>query len=229
MKKRDLMFGIIGLVIIFNLAIWGYPYEDAIRGNIGAEFDRLFRAYSDSFSDAVLVAASGEIFMMKSYGYADFSKKISLDVDTVFYLALVSKHITAAAILKLEDQGKLNTSNTLDRFFQNVPEDKKVITIHHLLTHTSGLMRMYGDTFEMVDRDKAVRKTLATQLKSKPGEKFFNSNIGYNLLAAIAEKVCGKKYTDFLKEDIFFPIGMTNTATVRDQTRWPMEKIAHAY
>ena len=229
MKKRHLILGIVGLTIIFTIAIWGLPDEDAIRGDIGAEFDRLFQTYADSFSGTVLLAANKEIFMMKSYGFADFPKKIPLDKDSVFYLASVSKHITAVAILKLEDQGKLKTSDTLDKFFQNIPEDKKAITIHHLLTHTSGLMRMYGDTFEMVERDTAVRKTLATRLGSKPGEKFLYSNIGYNLLAAIVEKACGKKYIDFLKKDIFSPFGMTNTATVRDQTRWPIEQIAHAY
>ena len=91
------------------------------------------------FSGALLVAKDGEIILSKGYGFADSVNKLPVDTSTIFNIGSVTKQFTAAGILKLVEQGKLTTSDTLYLFFKDAPEDKKSITIHQLLTHTSGI------------------------------------------------------------------------------------------
>ena len=102
---------------------------------------RLFEFYEESgqFSGAVLVAQDGNIIYEDAFGWADREWRTPNTVDTKFRVASITKQFTAAAILVLEMDGKLSTNDAITEYFDSVPEDKHGITLHHLLTHTSGL------------------------------------------------------------------------------------------
>lgn len=128
--------------------------------------------------------------------------------------------MTAAAILKLEAQGKLNVQDPAGKYLGDFPPDKEGITLHHLLTHTSGLIPDGANAqLPLEARDEYVEAVKKTALRSAPGEKFNYSNVGYNLLAAIIEKVSGMSFEDYLQQHLFERAGMKNTGFV-NRKRW---------
>lgn len=168
------------------------------------------RAGSD-FSGSILIARGDTIVFERGFGLADIEHNQSFNADTVLDVLSLTKQFTAAAILKLEERGKLSVDDTLDQFFDNVPNDKKRITLHQLLNHTSGLKRDYKWDYRKVTRDELEKNILNSRLHSSPGEEYRYSNIGYSLLGIIIEKVSGKGYEEFLNEQLFQPSGMTQT------------------
>ena len=165
------------------------------------------------FSGSVLVAKDDRILFSKAYGFADRGKGIANTTETVFDTGSVGKQFTGAAIFKLEAMGKLNTADSIGNYLADVPTDKQAITIDHLLRHRSGVITsqvIRGDD-DFSDRDRRVRQILEAPLNFKPGERYQYNNAGYNLLAAIIEKVSGQSYQQFLYESLFKPAGMTST------------------
>src|SRR5262249_25703156 len=132
--------------------------------------------------------------------------------ETVFSIGSITKQFTAAAILQLEMQGKLNVQDSISKYLPNVPKDKEAITLHHLLTHSAGLESDFGATdYEPVTREPYIRRALAAKLRSVPGQRYHYANSGYSLLAAIVEIVSGQDYEAYLQENLFKPAGMTKT------------------
>ncbi|MGD9346390.1 MAG: serine hydrolase domain-containing protein, partial [Candidatus Aminicenantes bacterium] len=161
------------------------------------------------------------------YGMAVRSDHVFNTSDTVFSTGSITKQFTAAGIVKLEMMGKLNTSDLISQYFDNVPEDKQTITLHHLLTHTSGVVDGVGSDYAKAMRDETVRKVLDEPIRFEPGEKFSYSNAGYGLLAAIIEKVSGQSYEEFMHKHIFVPAGMNFTGYRKPQ--WEQKVVAHWY
>jgi CubicO group peptidase (beta-lactamase class C family) len=188
--------------------------------------DYLSRLAQFGFSGAALVALGDEIIFNKGYGMADKEKRIPNTAATAFSTGSITKQFTAAAILKLEMQGKLNIEDQISKYLDGVPEDKKAITLHHLLTHTSGVVSTGGVGLKP-DRDAAVRETLAAPLNFAPGTRFLYSNEGYGLLAAIIEKVSGKSYEEYLRDNLFGPAGMNHTGY--RLTDWSKATVARWY
>ena len=180
--------------------------------------DYFQKAAGLGFSGAVLVAKNGDVLLRKGYGWADVKRRIPIQADTVFDIGSGVKSFTATAIMQLEEQGKLNTSDLMSKYIKNVPPDKKDITIHQLLTHTSGLDFDYfydqatpADRVIMRDREKYINGVLGHPLKFKPGEGRTYSNTGFSLLAAIIENVSGQRYEEYVRQHLFRPAGMTET------------------
>ena len=190
----------------------------------------ILTAVKAGFSGAVLVAKGGKVIVHSGYGLADREKNIPVKKDTVFDIGSITKRFTKAAILKLEEQGKLKRNDPLTTFFDDVPVDKVGVTIEHLLKHTAGLHE-YHDTkgdFEEMDRDKAVKTILNQKLRFKPGDRVAYSNSGYTLLAVIIELVSEQSYQSFLKENLFKPAGMNRTGFYRDSL-WKEDEVAVGY
>ena len=170
------------------------------------------------FNGNVLIAKKGKIIYKKSFGWADYMRKIPLNVNTPFQLASVSKPLTAVAILMLYERGKLKLNQTVDEFYPKFPY--KNITIHYLLTHQSGLTN-YVYFSERVWRNKKHPMNNAAaidlMIKYKPsryapeGKIFHYNNTNYMLLGAIIEKVSRMSYSTFMRKNIFQPAGMYNT------------------
>jgi CubicO group peptidase (beta-lactamase class C family) len=198
------------------------------KGEIGTKLDTyLMRITPFGFSGALLVAKGGEIVLNKGYGMAIRSDHVPNTEDTVFSTGSITKQFTAAGIMKLEMMGKLNTTDLLSKYFDEVPEDKRGVTLHHLLTHTSGVVDGVGGDFEKALRDETVRKVLNEPLQFDPGEEFSYSNAGYSLLAAIIEKVSGQAYEEFMSRNIFKPAGMEFTGYRIPE--WERKVVAHWY
>jgi len=190
----------------------GQSSETIVRGDAGARLDAWFsRITPYGFSGAVLVARDGEVILNRGYGLADRARALPNAAETIFCIGSITKQFTAAALLKLEMQGKLHTDDPLSRHLEGVPEDKAGLTLHHLLTHSSGLVQDMGPDYAPVERDSSVRRILSQYLEFAPGARFEYSNVGYTLLAAVVEKVSGRPYEQFLREELFLPAGMEHT------------------
>lgn len=168
------------------------------------------------FSGALLIATrtdrgGWEALLNTGYGMADRRQGIPNTAQTVFNLGSITKQFTAAGILKLEMMGALSTRDPLSRHLPGVPAGKAGITLHHLLTHTSGLQETGRDDFEMVARETMLAEILDPPLKFAPGERYEYSNAGYTVLAAVIEHVSGQQYEAFLHEHLFAPAGMEST------------------
>lgn len=202
-----------------------------VKGRLGKEIDKfMLQKMKNGFSGAVLVAKNGEKVLHKGYGWAVRERKLPVTTKTVFDIGSISKPFTATAVMKLQQEGKLKVTDCITEFFTAVPDDKKTITIHHLLTHSAGLGE-YHDTkgdFEEMTREEAVQHIFSQKLKFNPGTDYAYSNSGFTLLAVIVEKVSGQPFKKFLKEQIFNPAGMTSTGFYRNPS-WRKENDVHGY
>ncbi len=123
-------------------------------------------------------------------------------------LGSVTKFVTAVAVLRLVDEGLIGLRSPLRELLPNVPRDKAAITVHQLLTHTSGLTESTGDDGERLSRDALLERVLNTPLLHPPGGGYHYSNAGYSLLAAVVEIASGKTYESYLSDSILRPLGL---------------------
>ncbi|MFC2165037.1 serine hydrolase domain-containing protein [Acidobacteriota bacterium] len=201
---------------------------DIVKGNVGKKLDDyLTRITPFGFSGALLVAQEGEVILNKGYGEAIRSEKIPNTSSTVFTTGSITKQFTAAGIMKLEMMEKLHTQDPLSKYFKDIPTDKKEITLHHLLTHSSGVVDTVGRDYDRALRDDTAIKILNAPLQFTPGKRFSYSNAGYSLLAAVIEKVSGQKYEEFVHEHLFIPAGMEFTGY--RIPKWKNKVVAHWY
>lgn len=202
--------------------------DKTIRGQLGHKIDDyLKRTVPFGFSGAILVAKNGEIILENGYGLADRARRVPITPDTIFYVGSLTKQFTAAAILKLEMQGKLRVTDTLSQHFKDVPPDKAGITIHQLLSHSAGFPPS-TDTYGIpVLKDEQLRLIMGMELKSAPGTEYLYSNPGYNLLGMIVENVSGEPYEQYLFENLFKPAGMLTTGY--RNPKWDKDRFAHGY
>ncbi|HXO29203.1 MAG TPA: serine hydrolase domain-containing protein, partial [Thermoanaerobaculia bacterium] len=199
--------------------LWGQPDADAdsrivaVAGDpVGAELDRyMARLAAYGYSGSVLVARGGRVLLHQGYGLADRARRRPYTAETLFDVASISKQFTAAAILALEMAGKLAVEDPLGKFFPNAPADKAAITLHQLLTHTSGLRDTFGEEYEPVTREELLRRVFASRLLGPPGRRYRYSNGGYSVLAAVVEVASGRTYDDYLRRRLFGPAGMRHT------------------
>jgi CubicO group peptidase (beta-lactamase class C family) len=189
--------------------------DEAVQRGGGAEF-----------WGTVLVAKGGEIVFLKGYGFADYEKRPNTG-DTLFEIASTSKQFAAAAILRLEDQKKLKTTDTLDKLFPQAPTEKRKITIDQLLHHTAGVSGSFGVSYDWSGtRDQYVDKFLAAPLATKPGTKWEYANAGYAFLAAIVEIASKTDFEDYCRKELFAPAGLADTGFIRDEKLVKSDRIA---
>lgn len=179
--------------------------------NLASAIDNHLQKLSGfGYSGSILVVKDGEVILKKGYGYANREKKIFNTPETVFDIGSLAKNLTAAAILKLEQDGKLRTEDMIAKFLNNVPADKMSITIHQLLTHTSGITGPEHG-YSVISKDSSIDHILNTPLQFQPGSKWAYSNSGYVLLSAIIESASGMPYQEYMISNIFIPAGMNST------------------
>ena len=191
------------------------------------------------FSGSVLIARNGEVLVKTGYGEADREKHEANAPQTKFRIGSLTKQFTAMAILILQAQGKLNVRDRICTYLSNCPIAWQAITIHQLLTHTSGIPDFSGfpDFRTTQGLPSSPIQTIARfkdkPLDFQPGEKFSYSSSGYILLGAIIERASGATYEAFLKDNIFVPLQMANSGYehnngdlaigYRDQTSVPAD------
>lgn len=197
---------------------------------------RLDEAAKAGFSGTVLVVRAGEVALHRGYGLANREEGIPNGTDTIFAIGSVPIDFTRAAILKLEEGGKLRTSDPVARFLPGMPGDKRAITIDHLMTGRSGLpdfhhVRGVDEDADLswIDREEAIRRILGQPLRFQPGEGQAHSHSAWVLLAAIVELASGEAYGDFLRRAFFEPAGMTRTGLHEDAARFDESELAVGY
>lgn len=171
----------------------------------------------NKFSGSVLIGKGEEVLFAKGYGLANVEHEVQNTPQTKFRLGSITKQFTAMAVLILQEQGNLSVDDLVTKHVDGCPDAWKDVTIHHLLTHTSGIpsftsLPEYPASMPLPSSPKqTLDRVREMPLELTPGEKFAYSNSGYVLLGQIIEKVAGKPYEKFLPEVIFEPLGMKDT------------------
>src|ERR1041385_7456139 len=183
--------------------------------------DKLVSAYAEygQFNGSVLVAEKGKVIYKKGFGFANMEWNIPNQPDTKHRLGSITKQFTSMLIMQLVQQGKLKLDVPISTYLPDYPKNNgDAITIHHLLTHTSGIpdFTSFPNFFKDRMRNTYTPEELVSffsdsALEFKPGERFQYSNSGYTLLGFIIEKVTGKSYEQVLQDNILTPLHMNNT------------------
>lgn len=207
------------------------PAQSGARtAEVAAAVDRIFSRWDSPESPgcAVGVGMAGEPVLARAYGMADLEHGVPNTVETVFEAGSVSKQFTTAAIFLLAEAGRLSLDDDLRRYVPELPVYEAPITIRHLIHHTSGL-RDWGAVAAAAGWPRTRRAhtnahaldiiSRQRSLNYSPGEEYSYTNSGYNLMAIIVERVSGKSFADFTREEIFEPLGMKNTQWRDDFTR----------
>ncbi|MEO1033661.1 MAG: serine hydrolase [Bacteroidota bacterium] len=211
-------------LILFSLTI----IAQENHSNTVKKIDAYLNAgISNGFSGAILIESKGKIILNKGYGLANKDKNIFNSPNTVFDIGSNTKQFTGAAILKLVKLNKLKVTDSLHTFFDNLPEDKKNITVHELLTHTGGFQESLDSDFELISTNDFFSNVFKSRLFKEPGTEFNYSNLGYSILARIIEITSKLKYEDFLHEYLFKPAGMTQTGYLLP--KWNVGNLARGY
>jgi CubicO group peptidase (beta-lactamase class C family) len=175
------------------------------------------RYKTDGPGAVALVAKNGEILFKKAYGMANLELGVPMQTNMVFEIGSITKQFTAIAILLLVEEGKITLEDDLTKYIPDYPTHEHPITVHHLLTHTSGI-RSYTDmpTFGEFWRNDYEPAKFIDMFKNEPmdfapGKEWKYNNSAYFLLGMIIEKASGMSYPDFIEKNIFKALGMNNS------------------
>ena len=185
---------------------------------------------SHHFSGGLLIIRDGKKIFSKGYGWADKNRKVSFTPSTLASMGSITKAFTATAILKLYDQGKLSLNDSLGKYFPGVPPDKSGITIHQLLTHSSGFHEILKDDqgdYEKLETQAFLERAFSEPLSFKPGSMAVYTNVGMSILAVIIEQISGMDYESFLRQELFEPIQIKHIGY--DYPHAIRDTIAHGY
>jgi CubicO group peptidase (beta-lactamase class C family) len=202
---------------------------EVVSNGLGKRLDTfLRRAMPYGFKGSVLIAKGDNLLLHKGYGFANFEERIPFTPGTIMDIGSLTKQFTASAILTLEQKGLLSVRDPITKYFDGVPADKRAITLHHLLTHTSGLPLKHGSDWEPYERETFVRDLFAQPLGFRPGAEYSYSNPAFTLLSMIIDDLSGQPYQNYLTHTFFEPVGMKCTGWYGDP-RWSEEQVAHVY
>ena len=222
------------LLILITLLI-SLNFNAVLAQSLDTKIDTLIlREFKDKNGPggAFMVAKNGKVIYQKAFGKANIELDVNLTTESVFQIGSMTKQFTAIAILILEEQGKLDTKQTVSKYIPDYPFGDS-ITLHHLLTHTSGIKdftRMKN--LKEIAQKEMTPKMLVNFFKSEPadfkaGEKFDYNNSGYVLLGYLIELVSGETYENFIKKHIFLKLGMNQSGYATD--RQIISKRAYGY
>lgn len=214
MTKISALFSFTFFLFVFNDAL-SQTNDEADR-----KIDSLFASYhSQTPGAAVAIVKDGKIIFKKGYGMADLDHDIPITPQTIFNIASVSKQFTAFAIYLLENEGKISFEDDVRKYIPELPDYGTIIKTKHLLAHTSGLRdqaaigSLAGWHSGDIITTEQILKLVARQksLNFTPGTMFNYNNTGYTLLTEIVYRITGKTFAEYTSENIFKPLGMTNT------------------
>ena len=217
MIKRNFQL-LVSLVLVSLLVAPAFG-EQPVKEKI----DELMAAYvkHDLFAGTILIAKDGKVLYSSAFGEANKDHNVPNKLETRFNIGSIGKTFTATSIMQLAQKGKLKVSDPLSKFLPDFPfPEKDTITLHHLLNHTSGLTNYMGhkDYSAKLAQLRSISDALPLIYDQKPqfpaGQKFRYSNSGMVILGAVIEKVTGMPYADYIKKNIFEPLGMNESGIV---------------
>ncbi len=190
----------------------------------GDQIEDLMIRYNElgEFNGSILIVKEGVPIYENTLGFADFETREPLDGEMPFYLASLAKQFTAMGIMMLVEEKKISYEDKLTRFFPIIPVVYKDITVHQLLTHTSGIkdyfkLGVMKPGLKNMDVYKALFEV--NKLDFEPGLKYKYSNSGYVLLAMIIQIASGQLYENYMSERIFGPLNMNHSFVLTERTR----------
>jgi CubicO group peptidase (beta-lactamase class C family) len=206
------------MCIALALLLLVAPLSQAQDTSLAGKVKRYLQPFvqGNNFIGAVLIAQGDRILVSQAYGQANYSLHVANTPATRFHIASISKPFTAAAIVLLEERGLLRLDDPVSKYVPDFPEGQK-ISLRLLLTHTSGVPNVSDmPEYAAASRFHQTPRSLVEIFKNKPldfppGTKYAYSNSSYNLLAYVIEQVSHKPYGDFLRENIFVPLGLKDT------------------
>jgi CubicO group peptidase (beta-lactamase class C family) len=217
------------LVCLLLMSLAPQPPDQPVAGGaLGRRIDELVsRIAATGFGGQVLAEKDGRVVLHKAYGLADRAAGTPATLETRFGIASMSKQFAGAAILRLEEEGRLSTSDPISKYVDGVPEDKRAITIHQVLTHTAGLPGGFADNFSAPTREAAIERILSKPLVGPVGGPWRYASEAYALVAAVVDRAAGMPYEEYLRARFFEPAGMARTGFANDgAARGP---VSHAY
>ncbi|MEQ9439535.1 MAG: serine hydrolase [Cyclobacteriaceae bacterium] len=228
MKHCRFVIGLL-LILLVNSIAFGQKIE--------AQIDQVFQEFAtqDDFQGAILVADQGKVLYEQAFGLANREWNIPNTVDTRFNLASISKQFTAVMVMQLVEEGKLKLNRTISDYYPEYRRDiGKEVTLHHLLTHQSGIPNytslpyVWSDSlYQRYSLDDLVKKFASGDLEFKPGSQYKYNNSGYLILSVILERVTGKPFAQLLEERIIQPLALQHLAV--DDREHIVPKRAYGY
>lgn len=209
------------LVLILGIFLFSLNVNAQIDTDAQAKIDSLFLQWDSENSPgaAIGIVQGGKLIYKKGYGMGNLDYKIPLSDESKFYIASTSKQFTAACIALLSIEGKIGLDDEIQKYIPELPKYEGTITVRNLVHHTSGLRDYLGlmylsgksfeDYFKINDGIKLLTRQMATNFT--PGDEYLYSNSGYIILAEIVNRVSGMTIRKYADQNIFQPLGMTNT------------------
>src|SRR5262245_55783892 len=238
MRRLHCFFVVFAAALLSTAPSAQSPGREEVAAGAGRVFDRIAKAYvAPGPGCAVAVSLNGDTVFEKAFGLAEIEHNVPNTPQTIFESGSVAKQFTAAALVLLQQEGKLKLDDPVRKHIPELPDYGAPLTIRHLLNHTAGL-RDWGTVMSLTGAgrgDRVVTQALALDvithqraLDFTPGSEYSYSNSGYNLAASIVERVSTQKFGTFLAERLFKPLGL-NDSSVRDDYRRIVPRRAQAY
>jgi len=221
------------LLLIIAAFLFSCSHKQSKETKLDLYFDSVF--IKNEPGGAVLVAQEGKVIYSKGFGVADIKTNEAITTNTLFNVGSVSKTFVAYGILKLAKENKLSIEDELYKYFPNFKDSTipHKVKLKHMLTHTSGLPNLRktveDSAFYITAKDLENWEPVyqANSLEFEPGSKYSYSNIAFNGLALIIEKVAGMKWQEYIMKNIIEPSGM-KTSVIQDGS-YPELGVSHAY
>lgn len=196
--------------------------------DLAARADSVMRAaQARGFSGVVRLVKDGSLVLEKGYGLANRVKNIPFTRETVVQIGSNTKDFTAVSILQLQSRKLLSVNDSLGKFFPSAPSDKQGITILQLMNHRAGFPLGLGSDYDAQSRQSVIDAAMKFKLLFPPGSRQSYSNTGYALLAAIIERLSGKTYDEYVRDNILTPLGLTHTGFLLPH--FDERRLAHGY
>ncbi len=229
MSRKNFLF-VFALLAFLSTATWAQvPSKEKVVAGAERAFEKVTKAYvGPAPGCAAAVSLNGEVVFEKAYGLADLEHNVPNTPQTIFESGSVAKQFTAAALVLLQQDGKLSLEDPVRKYIPELPDYGSPLTIRHLLNHTAGL-RDWGTVLSLTGAgrgERVISQDLALDviihqraLDFTPGSEYSYSNSGYNLAAIIVERVSKQKFPAFVEERLFKPVGMKSSSWRDDYQR----------
>lgn len=229
MSKRNQLFVLTAVLFLATATSAQVPDKAKVVAGAERAFEKVAKAYvAPAPGCAAAVSLNGDVVFQKAFGLADLEHNVPNTTQTIFESGSVAKQFTAAALVLLQQEGKLSLDDPVRKHIPELPDYGSPLTIRHLLNHTAGL-RDWGTVMSLTGAgrgDRVITMDLAFDvithqraLDFTPGSEYSYSNSGYNLAAIIIERVSKQKYPAFVEERLFKPLGMKNSSWRDDYQR----------
>ena len=229
MGKRNLLFVLTVVTFLSTTTLAQVPDKAKVVAGADRAFEKVVKTYvAPAPGCAAAVSLNGDVVFEKAFGLADLEHNVPNTTQTIFESGSVAKQFTAAALVLLQQDGKLSLDDPVRKYIPELPDYGAPLTIRHLLNHTAGL-RDWGTVMSLTGAgrgDRVITMDLAFDvithqraLDFTPGSEYSYSNSGYNLAAIIIERVSKQKYPAFVEERLFKPLGMKNSSWRDDYQR----------